>query len=50
VREISPTLLILDEYGVVFEYLPGKKQKNVGTVVDALSRLDRKQQHHSLKI
>jgi hypothetical protein len=31
-------LLLLDEYGVTFEYLPGKKQKNV--VVDALSRLD----------
>jgi hypothetical protein len=31
-------LLLLEEYGVTFEYLPGKKQKNV--VVDALSRLD----------
>jgi hypothetical protein len=28
----------LEEYGVTFEYLPGKK--NVGTVVDALSHLD----------
>jgi hypothetical protein len=33
-------LLLLEEYGLTFEYLPGKKQKNVGTVVDALSRLD----------
>jgi hypothetical protein len=31
-------LLLLEEYGVTFEYLPGKK--NVGTVADALSRLD----------
>jgi hypothetical protein len=31
-------LLLLGEYGVTFEYLPGKKQKNV--VADALSRLD----------
>jgi hypothetical protein len=31
-------LLLLEEYGVTFEYLPGKKQKNV--VADALSRLD----------
>jgi hypothetical protein len=31
-------LLFLEEYGVTFEYLPGKKQKNV--VADALSRLD----------
>jgi hypothetical protein len=30
--------LLLEEYGVTFEYLPGKKQKNV--VADALSRLD----------
>jgi hypothetical protein len=33
-------LLLLEEYGVTFEYLPGKKQKNVGTVSSALSRLD----------
>jgi hypothetical protein len=31
-------LLILEKYGVKFEYLPGKKQKNV--VADALSYLD----------
>jgi hypothetical protein len=31
-------LLLLEEYGVTFEYIPGKKQKNV--VADALSRLD----------
>jgi hypothetical protein len=31
-------LLLLKEYGVTFEYLPGKK--NVATVADALSRLD----------
>jgi hypothetical protein len=31
-------LLLLEEYGVTFEYLPGKK--NVGSVADALSRLD----------
>jgi hypothetical protein len=31
-------LLLLEEYGVTFEYLPGKKQKNV--VTDALSCLD----------
>jgi hypothetical protein len=31
-------LLLLEEYGVIFEYLPGKK--NVATVADALSRLD----------
>jgi hypothetical protein len=31
-------LLLLEEYGVTFEYLPGNKQKNV--VADALSRLD----------
>jgi hypothetical protein len=24
--------LLLEEYGVTFEYLPGKKQKNVATV------------------
>jgi hypothetical protein len=32
--------LPLKEYGVTFEYLPGNKQKNVGTVADALSHLD----------
>jgi hypothetical protein len=31
-------LLLLEEYGVTFEYLSGKK--NVATVADALSRLD----------
>jgi hypothetical protein len=31
-------LLLLEEYGVTFEYLPGKKQKNV--VADALSCLE----------
>jgi hypothetical protein len=31
-------ILLLEEYVVTFEYLPGKK--NVGSVVDALSRLD----------
>jgi hypothetical protein len=31
-------LLLLEEYGVTFEYHPGKK--NVNTVADALSRLD----------
>jgi hypothetical protein len=31
-------ILLLEEYGVTFEYLPGKKQKSV--VADALSRLD----------
>jgi hypothetical protein len=31
-------LLLLEEYGVTFEYLPGKKQTNV--VADVLSRLD----------
>jgi hypothetical protein len=33
-------LLLLEEYGVSFEYLPTNKQKNVGTAVDALSCLD----------
>jgi hypothetical protein len=33
-------LLLLEEYGVTFEYLPGKTQKNVVVVADALSRLD----------
>jgi hypothetical protein len=31
-------LLLIEEYGVTFEYLPGKK--NVQTVADASSRLD----------
>jgi hypothetical protein len=31
-------LLLLEEYGVTFEYLPGKK--NVGAVANTLSRLD----------
>jgi hypothetical protein len=33
-------LLVLEEYGLIFEYLP--RNKNVGTVAltDALSRLD----------
>jgi hypothetical protein len=31
-------LLLVEEYGVTFEYLPGKIKKNV--VADALSRLD----------
>jgi hypothetical protein len=31
-------LLILEEYGLKFDYLPEKKQKNV--VADALSHLD----------
>jgi hypothetical protein len=31
-------LLLLEEYGVTFEYLPGKK--NLAVVADALSRLD----------
>jgi hypothetical protein len=31
-------LLLLDKYGVTFEYIPGKIKKNV--VADALSRLD----------
>jgi hypothetical protein len=31
-------LLLLEEYGVTFEYLPGKK--NVAVVADALSHLD----------
>jgi hypothetical protein len=32
-------LLLLEEYGVTFEYLPGNMHKNVGIVADALSRL-----------
>jgi hypothetical protein len=31
-------LLLLEQYGVTFEYLPGKKSVNV--LADALSRLD----------
>jgi hypothetical protein len=31
-------LLVFEEYGVTFEYLPGKK--NVATVADSLSRVD----------
>jgi hypothetical protein len=31
-------LLLLEEYGVAFEYLSGKK--NVATIADSLSRLD----------
>jgi hypothetical protein len=31
-------LLLLEEYGVTFEYFSGNK--NVGTVADGLSRLD----------
>jgi hypothetical protein len=33
-------LLLLEEYGVTFEYIPGKKQKHIVVVADALSRLD----------
>jgi hypothetical protein len=33
-------LLLLEEYGVPFECLPGKKQKNVVALTDALSHLD----------
>jgi hypothetical protein len=33
-------LLLPEEYGVTFEYLPGKKQKNDVVLADALSRLD----------
>jgi hypothetical protein len=33
-------LLILEEYGVTFEYLPGKKQKNVATIADPLFCID----------
>jgi hypothetical protein len=32
--------LILEGYRVTFEHLPGKKQKNVASVADALSCLD----------
>jgi hypothetical protein len=41
---LTSWLLLLEEYGVTFEYLPRKKDKNV--VADVLSRLD----IHSLKI
>jgi hypothetical protein len=34
----SYCLLLLEEYGVTFEYLPGKK--NIVILADALSRLD----------
>jgi hypothetical protein len=37
---LTSCLLLLEEYGVTFEYLPGNKQKNVGFIVDALSCLD----------
>jgi hypothetical protein len=37
-------LILIEEYGVTFKHLPGKKQKNF--VVDALSLLD----IHRLKI
>jgi hypothetical protein len=33
-------LLLLEEYGVTFAYLPGNKQKNVNIVADTLSPLD----------
>jgi hypothetical protein len=33
-------LLLLEEYGVTFKYLPGNRKKNVGIVEDFLSRLD----------
>jgi hypothetical protein len=33
-------ILLLEDYGVTFEYLPEKTQKNVVTVADALSCLD----------
>jgi hypothetical protein len=36
---MSCWLLLLEEYGVTFEHLPGKKQKNVVTKA-VLSRLD----------
>jgi hypothetical protein len=39
-------LLLLEEYGVTFEYLPGKIQKHIAAVADALSCLD----IYSLKI
>jgi hypothetical protein len=33
-------LLLLEEYGVSFEYIPGKAKKNVDNIADSLSRLD----------
>jgi hypothetical protein len=33
-------LLILEEYGVTFEYLSGSRQKSVITIADALFHLD----------
>jgi hypothetical protein len=33
-------LLVLEEYGVLFEYIPGKTKKNVDNIADSLSRLD----------
>jgi hypothetical protein len=33
-------ILLLYQYGVTFEYLPGRKQKNVGIVEDGLSHHD----------
>jgi hypothetical protein len=43
---LTSWLLLLEEYGVTFEYVPGNKQKKVVTVADALSHLD----IYSLKI
>jgi hypothetical protein len=37
---LTSWLLLLEEFGVTFEYLSGKIKKNVATVADALSRLD----------
>jgi hypothetical protein len=33
-------LLLLEEYGLTFEYLPGKLQKHIAAVADTLSSLD----------
>jgi hypothetical protein len=33
-------LILIKEYGVSFDYIPGKKLKNVAVVADALSHLD----------